>query len=82
MYLLDSQNATGSTFGYDTPKKSKKSHTTYNSKIKDLVVCMPNVNSTPKTPRSQKYIHTNEKSSKTPRVVRKQIAKGYYLVIY
>lgn len=50
--------------------------------MKDLVVCIPNMNSTPKTPRSQKYMQTNEKSSKTPRVIRKQIAKGCYLVIY
>lgn len=76
--VLDSQRATNSTFSYNTPKKCKKLHTTNNFEVKDLVVCIPNANSIPKTPKSQKFIHANEKLSKTPRIVRKQIAKGCY----
>lgn len=35
------------------------------------------INSTPKTPKSEKYPNSKQILAKTPRVVRKNIAKGY-----
>lgn len=75
-FFTDSQSLTDRLSSYKSPKKSKKNHAINNSKTN--VEC---VLDNSKMPRLEKY-NTNEQIlTKTPRVVRKQIAKGY-LIIY
>jgi len=81
--LIDCQILIDDEFGYETPKKSKSSHATNNLKIKiGKNKCALNVNSTSKTLKSDKYETTEQKLLKTPKVLRKQIAKGYLVFNY
>lgn len=56
-----------SKFVYGTPTKS--THINFSE-------CKPNINLTPKTPRSKKYVSNEDIETKTPKTVRKRLAKG------
>lgn len=75
--FLDSQILSDCKLGFETPKKSKSTH---GSKIQNSVEHVSSINSTPKTSNSRKYVGNENMFTKTPRAVRKQIAKGYLFI--
>lgn len=80
IYLfLDSQISSDCKLGFETPKKSKLTHVN-GSKIQNSVEHISSTISTPKSSKSRKYVGNENMLTKTPRAVRKQIAKGYLFI--
>jgi len=72
----DCQNLTDDKFGYETPKKSRRSNATNGLQIKSShKKCVSNINSTSKTLKSEKYAIDEQNLTKTPKTIRKRIAK-------
>lgn len=68
--ISDSESLTDCKFGYKTPKKSRTTST------KNNVECVSDNSSTLKSIRSKICINTDQMLKKTPKVIRKKIAKG------
>lgn len=79
--MIDCQSLTDEKFGYETPKKSKSFHATNGLKNSEKK-CVSNVNLTSKTLKSEKYATAEQNLTKTPKVLRKRIAKGYLFINY
>lgn len=79
--MIDCQSLADDKFGYETPKKSRSFNATNSLKIKNSdKKCVSNINSTSKTLKSEKCAIDEQKLTKTPKTLRKRIAKGYYFL--